>query len=74
MPASFSTAMIARAAGLNNAKALSRLEDLERRGEVWRDGKRWTTEAPPTDLSAALDRLQARTSNLRIIRDRTPVG
>ncbi|MEA2196541.1 MAG: hypothetical protein QOJ25_592 [Solirubrobacteraceae bacterium] len=74
MPASFSTAMIARAAGVKNAKALSRLEDLERNGEVWRDGKRWTTEQPPTDLSAALDRLQARTSNLRIIRDHTPVG
>jgi hypothetical protein len=74
MPESFSTAMAARAAGLNNAKTLARLQDLERRGEVWRDGNRWTTEQPPTDLSAAMDRLQARTSNLRIVRERTPVA
>ncbi|HWF75212.1 MAG TPA: hypothetical protein VG186_17835 [Solirubrobacteraceae bacterium] len=74
MPASFSTGMAARAAGLNNAKTLARLEDLERRGELWRDGNRWTTEEPPSDLSAALDRLQARTSNLRIVRERAPVG
>lgn len=74
MPESFSTAMAARAAGLNNAKTLARLQDLERRGEVWSDGNRWTTEQPPTDLSAAMDRLQARTSNLRIVRERTPVG
>jgi hypothetical protein len=74
MPASFSTAMAAKAAGLNNAKTLARLEDLERRGEIWRDGNRWTTEEPSSDLSAALDRLQERTSNLRIIRERAPVG
>jgi hypothetical protein len=74
LPSSFSTAMAARAAGLNSEKTRARLEDLERRGEVHRDGNRWTTEAPTTDLSAAIDRLQARTSNLRIIRERAPVG
>jgi hypothetical protein len=74
LPSSFSTAMAARAAGLNNEKTVARLQDLERRGEVRRDGNRWTTEAAPTDLTAAIDRLEARTSNLRIIRDRTPVG
>ncbi|HEY1521169.1 MAG TPA: hypothetical protein VGF91_32385 [Solirubrobacteraceae bacterium] len=66
--------MAARAAGLNSDKALARLEDLERRGEVRRVGKRWSTEAPPSDISAAMDRLQARTSNLRIVRERTRVG
>jgi hypothetical protein len=66
--------MAARAAGLNNEKTLARLKDLEHRGEVRRDGNRWTTEAPATDLSAAIDRLEARTSNLRIIRDRAPVA
>lgn len=74
LPGSFSTAMAARAAGLNSDKALARLEDLERRGEVRRVGKRWSTEAPPSDISAAMDRLQARTSNLRIVRERTRVG
>jgi hypothetical protein len=74
LPSSFSTAMAARAAGLNNEKTVARLQDMERRGEVRRDGNRWTTEAAPTDLTAAIDRLEARTSNLRIIRDRTPVG
>ncbi len=66
--------MAARAAGLNNEKTVARLQDMERRGEVRRDGNRWTTEAAPTDLTAAIDRLEARTSNLRIIRDRTPVA
>jgi len=66
--------MAARAAGLNHDKALSRLEDLERRGEVRRDGKRWSTEPAPTDLTAAIDRLEARTSNLRIVRERTRAG
>jgi hypothetical protein len=74
LPSSFSTAMAARAAGLNTDRTLARLQDLERRGEIRRDGNRWTTEAPPTDLTAAIDRLEARTSNLRIIRDRAPVG
>ena len=62
LPGSFSTAMAARA------------EDLERRGEVRRVGKRWSTESPPSDVAAAMDRLQARTSNLRIVRDRARVG
>jgi hypothetical protein len=66
--------MAARAAGLSSAKTLTRLEGLERQGKIRRDGNRWTTEAAPTDLTAALDRLQARTSNLRIIRERTPVA
>jgi hypothetical protein len=74
LPGSFSTAMAARAAGLNTEKALARLEDLERRGEVRRVGKRWTTEAPPSDVAAAMDRLAARTSNLRIVRERARVG
>jgi hypothetical protein len=74
MSGSFSTAMAARAAGLNNTKALSRLEDLERRGEVRRVGNRWSTQSPPSDVAAAMDRLEARTSNLRIVRDRARVG
>lgn len=74
LPGSFSTAMAARAAGLNQDKTLARLQDLERRGEVRRDGNRWTTEAPATDLTAALDRLQARTSNIRIVREKARVG
>ena len=70
LPGSFSTAMAARAAGLNSDKALARLQDLERRGEVQRVGKRWSTEAPRDDVAAAMDRLQARTNNLRIVRER----
>src|SRR2546421_6588740 len=42
MSGTFSTAMAARAAGLNNDKALVRLQDLERRGEVRRVGNRWS--------------------------------
>jgi hypothetical protein len=74
LPGSFSTAMAARAAGLNSDRALARLEDLERRGEVRRVGKRWSTESPPSDVAAAMDRLQARTSNVRIVRERARVG
>jgi hypothetical protein len=74
LPGTFSTAMAARAAGLNSEKALARLEDLERQGEVRRVGKRWSTESPPSDIAAAMDRLQERTSNLRIVRERTRVG
>jgi hypothetical protein len=74
MPGEFSTAMAARAAGINNAKALLRLQDLERRGEVRRVGSRWSAQSPPSDVDVALDRLAARTSNLRIVRDRTRVG
>jgi hypothetical protein len=74
LPASFSTAMAARAAGLNNRKTLARLQDLERRGEIRRVGNRWTTEPPPDDVASAMDRLEASTSNLRIVRKRTRVG
>jgi hypothetical protein len=74
LPGSFSTAMAARAAGLSSEKALARLQDLERRGEVRRVGKRWSTESPPSDVAAAMDRLEARTSNLRIVRERARVG
>jgi hypothetical protein len=74
MSGTFSTAMAARAAGLNNDKALVRLQDLERRGEVRRVGNRWSTQPPPTDVAAAMDRLEAQTSNLRIVRDRARVG
>ena len=74
MSGSFSTAMAARASGLNNDKTLARLQKLERRGEVRRVGNRWSTESPPGEIAAAMDRLEARTSNLRIVRDRAPVG
>jgi len=74
MPSTFSTAMAARAAGINTEKTLARLQDLERRGEIRRDGNRWSTEPPPSDIAAAMDRLAARTSNLRIVRDRAKVG
>ena len=73
MPSSFSTAMVARAARLNNDKALARLQDLERRGEVRRVGNRWSTEPPPSEVAEAMDRLEARTSNLRIVRNRSRV-
>jgi hypothetical protein len=74
LPSSFSTAMAARAAGLNRDKTLARLQDLERRGEVRRVGKRWSAEAPPSDVAAAMDRLERRTSNIRIVRERARVG
>lgn len=63
-----STGRIAKAAGLNHAKTLSRLHALEAAGEIRQVGKRWSTERPSTDIESALDRLQARTSNLRIVR------
>jgi hypothetical protein len=66
--------MAARAAALNNERAVARLQELERRGEVRRVGKRWSTESPPSDVAAAMDRLEARTSNLRIVRERARVG
>jgi hypothetical protein len=66
-----STGSIARAAGLNQAKTLRRLHQLVASGEIRQIGKRWSTEPPPTDLTEALDRLQARTSNIRIVRDRS---
>ncbi len=73
-PGEHSTARIAKAAGLNRAKVLSRLHALEEAGEVQQVGNRWSTERPSTDLEAAFDRLQARTGNLRIVRERERVG
>jgi len=70
LPGSFSTAMAARAAGLNHDKTLARLTELERRGEVRRVGNRWSTEPAPDALASAMDRLEARTTNLRIVRGR----
>ena len=64
-----STGRIAKAAGLNQRKTLGRLRLLEASGEVRQIGKRWSTERPSTDIEGALDRLQARTSNIRIVRD-----
>lgn len=69
-----STGRIAKAAGLNHAKTIRRLRQLEAAGEVREVGKRWSTEPPPSDIDEALDRLQARTSNIRIVRDRSLVG
>ena len=69
-----SVGQIAKAAGLNQDKTLSRLQALQAAGEVRQVGRRWTSEPPSTDVEAAFDRLQARTSNLRIIRDREPVA
>ena len=73
-PKPHSVAEVAKAAGLNNEKTLNRLRALEAAGEVQQVGKRWSTQPPSTDVEAAFDRLQAQTSNLRIIRDREPVG
>jgi hypothetical protein len=70
----YSTGRIAKAAALNEAKTLRRLHQLAASGEVRQVGKRWSTEPAPSDIDQALDRLQARTSNIRIIRDRSPVG
>jgi hypothetical protein len=69
-----STGRIAKAAGLNHAKTLKRLRRLEAAGGVREVGKRWSTEPPASDLEDAFDRLQARTSNIRIVRDRSPIG
>ncbi len=73
-PGEYSTGRIAKAAGLNHGKVLARLHSLEEAGEVRQVGKRWSTERPPTDLEEAMDRLQARTGNLRIVRERERVG
>jgi hypothetical protein len=70
----YATRRIAKAAGLNPDKALVRLQQLEAAGEVRQVGDRWSTEPALTDLEGAFDRLQARTSNLRIVRDSTPVA
>jgi hypothetical protein len=69
-----SVGQLAKAAGLNRDKTLARLRALEAAGEVQQVGKRWSSQPPSTDVEAAFDRLQAQTSNLRIIRDREPVG
>ncbi len=70
----YSTGSIAKAAGLNHAKTLRRLRQLAASGEIQEIGKRWSTERPATDIDEAFDRLQARTSNIRIVRDRSLVG
>jgi hypothetical protein len=70
----YSTGKIAKAAGLPQAKTLRRLRQMAASGEIREVGKRWSTEPPATDLDEAFDRLQARTSNIRIVRDRSPVG
>ena len=58
LPGSFSTAMAARAAGINTDRALARLQALERCGEVRRVGKRWSTESPPSDVAASTEELE----------------
>lgn len=73
-PGEHSTGRIAKAAGLNHAKALDRLHALEALGEVQQVGKRWSNERPSTDIEAAFDRLQARTGNLRVVRERERVS
>ncbi len=69
-----SVGQVAKAAGLNHDKTLRRLRALEAAGEIQQVGKRWSNQPPSTDVEEALDRLQAHTNNLRIIRDREPVG
>jgi hypothetical protein len=69
-----STGRIAKAAGLNHAKTLRRLRQIEASGGVREVGKRWTTEPPSSDLEGAFDRLEASTSNIRIVRDRSPIA
>jgi hypothetical protein len=68
-PGTHSTGRIAKAAGLNPARTRARLLDLERRGEVQQLGKLWSTERPSTEVEAAMDRLEARTTNVRIVRE-----
>jgi hypothetical protein len=69
-----SVGRIAKAAGLNHEKTLRRLRALLAAGEVQQVGKRWSNEPPSTDVEAAMDRLQARTTNLRIVRSRQTVS
>jgi hypothetical protein len=64
-----STGQIAKAAGLNQTKTVRRLRQLEASGEVRQVGKRWSTQQPSTDLEGAFERLQAKTSNIRIVRE-----
>jgi hypothetical protein len=70
----YTTGRLAKAAGLNPEKAMVRLQQLQEAGEIRRVGNRWSTEPVASELEGALDRLQSRTSNIRIVRDRTPVG
>jgi hypothetical protein len=70
----YSVGQIAKAAGLNHQKTLGRLHALHAAGEIQQVGKRWSNEPPSTDLEAAFDRLQARTNNLRVVRDGQPVA
>jgi hypothetical protein len=72
-PGEHSTGRIAKAAGLNHEKVLARLHALEAEGEIQQVGKHWSTQPPSTDLEAAFDRLQARTGNLRIVKERERV-
>jgi hypothetical protein len=74
LPGMFSISTAAKVAGINRDKALVRLEELERRGEVQRVGNRWSAQAPPSELASALDRLAAQTSNLRIVKEPARVG
>jgi hypothetical protein len=64
-----STGRIAKAAGLNQTKTVRRLRQLEASGEVRQVGKRWSTQRTSTDLEGAFERLQATTSNIRIVRE-----
>jgi hypothetical protein len=73
-PKPHSVGQVAKAAGLNHDKTLNRLRALQAAGEVQQVGKRWSNQPPSTDVEAAFDRLQAQTSNLRIIRDREPIA
>jgi hypothetical protein len=68
------TGQIAKAARLTHSKTLRRLHELEAAGEITQVGKRWSTERPSTDIEQAFDRLQSRTSNVRIVRDKARVG
>ena len=70
----YTTGKIAKAAGLPQAKTLRRLRQLAASGEIREIGNRWSTEPPPSDLDQALDRLKARTNNIRIVRDRSLVS
>jgi hypothetical protein len=70
----YSTERIAKAAGLNSAKVIVRLNALKEAGEVQQVGKHWSTMRPPSDMEAAFDRLQASTGNLRIVRERERVS
>ena len=69
-PGEYAVAQIAKAAGLNHDKTLRRLHALEDAGEIQQVGNRWSNRPPSTDLDAAMDRLRAQTSNLRIVEQR----